>query len=317
MKVLTYDKYGLPDNCYFEEKQLGKPQEGQVLVKVHATSLNAADFDQLTGNFFGRLFGPFKPKYKVLGSDIAGCIEAVGPGVSLQVGDRVMADLTDLGFGAFSEYVLVKASELTRIPDTMTDVQAAALPSAGVMAIQAMNFSRGTRVLIAGAGGGMGSYAIKVMKMKGFYVTGVDAQEKLSVIKDMGADRVLDYKTCDYTQLNETYDFIIDCHATKSVKDYRRVLSDKAYYTMIGGRVSSMFNLLLFGDTFSKKDKSKVTILLGRANDKDSMKQLVDLYVDHGIIPLVDRVYDFKDIKEAMKYFMKGQFVGKIVIKMT
>ncbi len=227
MKAIVCHKYGSPDVLQFKEVAKPAPKYNEVLVKVHAASLNAADFENLRGVFVVRIAAPRKPMHKILGSDIAGRVEAVGSSVKqFQPGDEVYGDLSVCGFGAFAEYACAPESALAPKPASMTFEEAATFPQAAVLALQNLGGSGvsspnsmmmekgpvepGQKVLINGAGGGVGTFAVQLAKYFGAEVTGVDSAKKLDMLRSIGADHVIDYTREDFTKSGQRYDLILD-----------------------------------------------------------------------------------------------------------
>ena len=253
MKAIVYTEYGSPDVLHLQEVEKPTPKEDEALVKIHAASINAADLEILRGNWSARFGGPLKPKHKILGSDIAGRIEAVGRNVKqFQPGDEIWGDLSiPLGYGAFAEYVCVPENALRLKPARMTFEQAAAIPSAGANALQNLRgvgssspsfllsdkgeIQPGQKVLINGAGGGVGTFAVQIAKSFGAEVTGVDSPSKLDMLRSIGADHVIDYTQEDFTKNGQRYDLILDVVASRSIFDYKRALSPKGIFVMVGG----------------------------------------------------------------------------------
>ncbi len=247
MKAIVYTKYGSPDVLHLEEVAKPAPKEDEALVKIHAASLNAADLEILRGNWSARFAGPLKPKHKILGSDIAGRIEAVGRNVTqFQPGDEIWGDLSiPLGYGAFAEYVCVPENALRLKPARMTFEEAAAMPSAAANALQNLRgvgssspsfllsdkgeIQPGQKVLINGAGGGVGTFAVQIAKSLGAEVTGVDSPSKLDMLRSIGADHVIDYTQEDFTKSGQRYDLIFDVVASRSIFDYKRALSPREF----------------------------------------------------------------------------------------
>ena len=248
MKAIVYTKYGPPDVLQLKEVQKPTPKDDEVLIKIHATSLNASDWEILRGKpAYARIFGLLKPKIRILGSDIAGRVEAVGGNVTLfQPGDDVFGD-TFGSFGGFAEYVCAREDKLMPKPATMTFEQAAALPQAGVLALQGLRdkgqIQPGQKVLINGAGGSCGTFAIQLAKMFGAHVTGIDRTSKLDMMRLIGADHVIDYTREDFAQAQseQRYDLILDFMAYRSMFDHMRVLGPTGRCVVVGG---SMFRVL-------------------------------------------------------------------------
>lgn len=321
MKAIVYTEYGSPDVLQLAEVEKPKPKDDEVLVKVHATSVNAADLDLLKGVFLIRLGGFQKPQYKILGSDIAGRVEAVGSKVTrFQVGDEVFGDLTERGFGAFAEYVCVSENALGLKPKNLTFEEAASVPSAGVIALQGLRrkgqIHAGQKVLINGAGGSVGTFAVQIAKHFGAEVTGVDSAKKLDMLRSLGADYVIDYTQEDFTRNGQQYDLILDVVAHRSVFDYRRALSANGVYVMIGGSTSALMQCFLLGKWISKADGQQLGVLMVRLNLED-LNFMKDLLEAGHIKPVIDRCYPLNEVAEAFRQLEAGRACGKIVITMA
>jgi len=322
MKAAVYTKYGAPSVLKIKEVKTPIPQSHEVLVKIMASSINSADIDMLKGTVLGRLSGLMKPSFSILGSDISGIVEAIGSEVTLfKVGDEVYGDMTGSGFGTFAEYKTVNEKVLSKKPDYLTFLEAASLPSAGVIALQSITniktIEPGQQVLINGAGGGMGTIAVQMAKAFGAYVTGVDKSVKLVMIKTLGADRVMDYEVENYAKLDTTYDRIVDCQAFHGpLKYFKRLNADGIFY-MIGGSVSSLLKVGIYGSLMSLFSTKKVGLLLGRPNRKEDIRTLEELIQQRTLKPIIDKCFKLDEIAEAFEYFETGNFVGKIVIEIT
>lgn len=319
MKAIVYETYGSPDVLELKDIEKPTPGNNEVLVKVHAAALNSADVDLLRGTTFGRISGLFKPSYKILGSDISGRVEAVGKDVKrFNPGDEVYGDMTDSGFGTFAEYKCVSENALTKKPSNMTFQEAAAIPSAGVIALQGIRSKRqiqpGHKVLINGAGGGMGTFAVQMAKSYGAEITGIDRGEKLHKVLEIGADHVIDYTKEDYTNSKQCYDLILDCQGHHSVFDYNRKLEPHGAYLMIGGSVASLLQVLFIGPLISATSSKSVGILMGRPNRKEDLMILQELFETGKVVPIIDKTYPLSEVAEAFRYFEEGTFRGKVVI---
>ena len=252
MKAVVYTRYGSPDVLAVTEVPTPTPKDGEVLVKIHAVSLNASDWESLRGKpLYARIGGLLRPRRHILGSDIAGQVVAVGPNVTrFKPGDDVFADVLDC-LGGFAEFLCVPEKVLEPLPDGLTYEQAAALPQAGAIAWQGIvargAVQAGQRVLINGAGGGSGMYAIQLAKLRGAEVTGVDNAEKLKFMRSLGADHVIDYRREDYTRSGKTYDLVLDVQAFRGARAYKRALAPGGRFFYVGGSVSTLFGVLLFG----------------------------------------------------------------------
>ncbi|HEX2621297.1 MAG TPA: NAD(P)-dependent alcohol dehydrogenase [Phototrophicaceae bacterium] len=321
MKAIVYEKYGSPDVLELQEIVKPVPGNDQVLVKVHAASLNAADLDYLKGAFLIRLGGPRKPMYRILGSDIAGRIEAVGKNVTqFQPGDEVFGDLSEYGFGAFAEYVCVSENALALKPIGLTFEEAAAVPAAGVIALQGLRNHRqlqlGQKVVINGAGGGAGSFAVQLAQYFGVEVTGVDSAMKMDMLRSIGADHVIDYAQEDFTRNGQRYDLILDMVAYRSISDYRRVLCPEGCYVMVGGSITAILQTAFMGSWISRKGSQKMGILMARASQSDLIF-LKELLEASKIVPVIDSCYPLSETAEAMRHLETSRACGKIVISVV
>lgn len=321
MKAIVYNKYGSPEVLQLKEVEKPVPKENEVLVKVYAASINSWDWDLLRGeSFIIRLWGLLKPKYKILGADIAGRVAAVGGNVKLfKPGDEVFGDLCQCGWGGFAEYVTARENALTLKPASMSFEQAAAVPQAAVMALQSLRDKKqikpGEKILINGAGGGVGTFAVQIAKSFGAEVTGVDSTQKLDMLRSIGADHVIDYRQEDFTKNGKCYDLIIDVVASRSIFDYKRALNSKGIFVMVGGSMSALFQVLLLGSWISKTGKEagkKMGILVHEPNK--GLAFLKELFESGKVKPIIDKCYTLKEVPEAFRYFGEGHVRGKVVL---
>jgi NADPH:quinone reductase-like Zn-dependent oxidoreductase len=317
LKAFVYTEYGPPDVLQLKDVEKPVPKDDEVLIRVHAVSLNSSDWEFLTGTpLYVRMWGLLKPKYKILGSDIAGRIEAVGRKVKrFQIGDEVLGH-NFMRWGGFAEYVCAPENALVVKPYKITFEQAAAIPQSGNIAVQGLSnkvtIQPGQKVLINGAGGGAGSFTVQVAKLYGALVTGVDSTEKLDMMRSIGADHVVDYTKEDFTQNGQQYDLILDMVASHSISDYKRALSPNGNYLMVGGSLGSILNMLIFGSLISMVSSKKLGILAVKTN-KD-LSSAVELVEEGKIVPVIDRVYKLSEVPEALKYLGEGHAKGKVVI---
>jgi len=321
MKAIVYTKYGPPDVLRLKEVEKPAPKNNEVMVKVHAASLNAADVETLRGVFWVRIGGPLKPMYKILGSDIAGRVEAVGRNVKqFQPGDEVFGDLSVCGFGAFAEYVSVPENALALKPASMTFEEVATLPQAAVLALQGLRDKRqvqpGQKVLINGAGGGVGTVAVQIAKSFGAEVTGVDSTGKLDMLRSIGADQVIDYTQEDFTRSGQRYDLILDVVAYRSIFAYKRALSSKGIFVYVGGSTAAIFQALLLGPLISRTGTKKMGIVMWKPNKKEDLVFLKELFEAGKVVPVIDRRYPLSEVPEALRYLEEGHALGKVVITM-
>ncbi|NRD78532.1 NAD(P)-dependent alcohol dehydrogenase [Bacillus sp. BRMEA1] len=319
MKAMVYNKYGTTNVLSLKELEIPALKQNEVLVKIHAASVNSWDWDLLRGKpFLNRLGGLLKPKYKILGADIAGKVEAIGREVNhISVEDEVFGDISWCGWGGFAEYVCVNAEALTLKPTSMTFEEAAAIPQAGVLALQGLRdigqIHEAKKVLINGAGGGVGTFALQIAKLYGAEVTCVDSKKKLDTLKSIGADHVIDYTEEDFVQKGQFYDLILDVVGTRSIFDYKRVLNPKGRYVMIGGPMSRILQLLILGPMIYKTESKKMAILIHKPN-KNDQNFLKELFVAGKLVPIIDRRYSLHQVEEAILHLGEGNVRGKVVV---
>jgi len=320
MKAIVYTQYGPP--AVFQHKELDKPnpKDDEVLVQVHAASVNSWDWELLSKKpSMVSLGGRSDPRYKILGADIAGQVEAVGRDVKqFQPGDEVFGDLCQSGFGGFAEYACARENALALKPASMSFEEAAAIPQAGLLALQGLRhkgeIQAGQKILINGAGGGVGTFAVQIAKAFGAEVTGVDSGIKLEMMRSIGADHVIDYTQEDYTKNGQQYDRILDMVVNRSIFDYKRALRPKGRFFAVGGSFGQIFQLLLLGPFIGIGGK-KMGILAYKPN-KDSAI-LIDLIEDGKVVPVIDRRYPLSEVPEALRYLGEGLALGKVVITVT
>jgi NADPH:quinone reductase-like Zn-dependent oxidoreductase len=320
MKAVVYERYGPPDVLQLKEVEKPTPKDNEALVKVHAASVNDWDWGLLIGKpFVNRLVvsGLLKPRIKILGCDIAGRVEAVGRTVKqFQPSDEVFGDLSGCGFGGFAEYVCARENALVLKPASMTFEEAAAVPQAAVLALQGLHdkgqIQPGQKVLINGAGGGAGTFAVQIAKSFGVEVTGVDSTRKLDIMRSIGADHVIDYTQEDFTKNGQYYDWILDFAGYHSIVDYSRALSSKGIYVVVGGSAATFLQTLLLGPLISMIGNKKMSLLMHKQNkDLDFIKELFEA---GKVKPVIDKRYPLSEVPEALRYFGKGHNRGKIVI---
>lgn len=318
MKAVVYTRYGPPDVLRLADVERPAPRDNEVLVKVRAVSLNASDWEVLRGKpLYSRIAAPFRPRRHVLGSDIAGRVEAVGDHTTLfRPGDDVFADILSY-MGGFAEYVCVPESALARMPSGMTYEEAAALPQAGAIALQGIRdkgqVQPGQKVLINGAGGGSGMYAIQVAKLHDAEVTGVDNGEKLAFMRSLGADHVIDYTREDFTRNGRTYDLILDLSAHRSAFAYKRSLMPGGRYLYVGGSVATLLQVLLVGPLIGRAGGKKMRLLVVRLGAQH-LAPIVELCQTGKIATVIDRRYRLSEVPEALRYLGEGHAKGKVVV---
>jgi len=319
MKAIVCDRYGPPDALRLEEVERPTPRDNQVLVKVHASSLNAADFEILGGALSARIAGPFRPRNRIPGSDVAGRVMEVGRNIKLlNVGDAVFGDLFTCGFGAFAEYVAVPEDALMLKPESISFEDVATLPQAAKIALQGLRGRRplkeGQKVLINGAGGGMGTFAVQIAKYYGVEVTGVDSMMKHDMLRAIGADHVIDYAREDCTRSREHYDLILDTVAHRSIFDYRRIMAPDGLFVLVGGSRYAIFQAILLGPLVSIASKKKMGINPWNVNHEEDLRFLLELIEKGNLLPVVDRRCPLSEVPEALRDLSKGLVKGKVVI---
>jgi NADPH:quinone reductase-like Zn-dependent oxidoreductase len=318
MKAVVFTKYGSPDALELKEVDKPIPRDDEVLIKVFAVSINDWDWGLLQGiPFMNRLlYGLLKPKKKILGSDIAGRIEAVGKNVEqFQPGDEVFGDLSG-DWGGFAEYVCARENALALKPASMTFEEASAIPQAAMLALQGLRdrgqIQTGQKILINGAGGGVGTFAVQIAKLYGVEVTGVDSSGKLDLLRSMGFDQVIDYTQEDFTKNGQCYDLILDVKTNRSIFDYTRSLSPNGIYVTVGGSMTRIFQALLLGPLISMISKKSIRLVALKQN-KD-LAYMNELFEAGKVKPVIDGLYKLSEVPEAMRYFGEGKHKGKIVI---
>ncbi|TFH34464.1 MAG: NAD(P)-dependent alcohol dehydrogenase [Dehalococcoidia bacterium] len=322
MKAIVYHNYGAPDVLHLEEVDKPAPEEDEVLIEVHAASINSWDWDLLRGRpFMVRLWGLLKPRNKILGTDIAGRVEAVGRSVTrFSPGDEVFGEKSrrflSIGWGGLAEYACAREDSMMLKPASMTYEEAAAVPQVAALALGCLRYKGqiqpGQKVLVNGAGGGVGTCAVQIAKLLGAEVTGVDSTEKLDMVRSIGADHVIDYTKEDFTKNGQCYDRIVDVAAYHSIFDYRRALSPKGVYGVIGGSMARFFQTAFLGPWLSIIGGKKMGTT--GANPNEGLDVIVELIESGQVVPIIDRCYPLSEAAEAFRYFGEGHARGKVVI---
>ncbi|MCZ6620153.1 MAG: NAD(P)-dependent alcohol dehydrogenase [Gammaproteobacteria bacterium] len=319
MKAIVFTRYGSPDVLALKEVEKPIPKDDEALVRICAASINSWDWELLRGKpFVNRvIFGLLKPKFRILGADIAGRIEAVGKNVTqFQPGDEVFGDQW-VKWGGFAEYVCARESVLVPKPAGLTFEQAAAVPQAGVLAVQGLRdkgqIQPGQTVLINGAGGGVGTFAVQIAKSAGAEVTGVDSAGKLDMLRSIGADHVIDYTQEDFTRNGRRYDLILDVIGLRSAFDFKRALAPEGRYVMVGGSTSRILQALLLGLWSSMVGSQKMGLLAMKPSRKD-LGYLKELLEAGKVVPVIDRRYPLSEVPDAYRHFGAGHHKGKVII---
>lgn len=318
MKAIVHHQYGSPDVLKLEEVQKPTPADNQLLIKVYAASLNRSDWEGLTGTpLYARIGGLIRPNDRIPGSDIAGTVEAVGKEIKqFKPGDEVFGLTLNYG-GGLAEYVCKSEKALALKPASMSFEAAAAIPQAAFIALQGIRekgqVRPGQKVLINGAGGGAGTFAIQLAKLAGADVTGVDNTEKLELMRSLGADQVIDYTKEDFTRNGRQYDLILDVIASRSIFAYQRALKPNGNYFMAGGSVATMFQSVLLGPVIRRITRKSIKLLVVQTDSKDLI--YITELIEAGKIKLViDQRYTLSEAAEALRYLGAGHAKGKIVI---
>ncbi len=321
MKAIVHTEYGSPDVLQFKEVEKPLPQDHQLLIKVQAASVNTLDL-ALRGPFLARIItgGLRKPKDPRLGVDLAGRVEAVGSNVTqFQPGDEVFGR----GLGAFAEYACAREDAVVLKPTTMTFEAAAAVPVAALTALQGLRdkgqIQPGQKVLIHGASGGVGTYAVQIAKSFGAEVTAVCSTRNVDMVRSIGADQVIDYTQEDFTRNGQRYDLILAVNGYHPILAYRRALRPEGVYVMVGGSKAHLYQALLqamlLGPAISRTGRQKMGFMLAKPNQKD-LGFVKELLEGGKVVPVIDRRYPLSETAEALRYLEDGHARGKVVITM-
>jgi NADPH:quinone reductase-like Zn-dependent oxidoreductase len=332
MQAIVQTEYGSPE--VLSLKEVDRPVVGKtgVLVRIHATSVHAGDWHLMRGTpWIVRLMfgGLFKPKTQILGTDVAGVVEEIGSEVTqFKLGDHVFGDLSESGFGGFAEYVCVPESALVLKPHNLTFAEAATVPVSALAALKGLRdvgeIQSGQQVLINGASGGVGSFAIQIAKAHGAIVTAVCSARNTEMVRSIsqgeryanGADHILDYTQIDITQTGQQYDLILDAAAYRSVFDYLPILKPKGTYVLVGGSTARIFQVLIFGSLISKFTGRKILPLISTPSQPDLLV-LKSMIESAKLVPIIDRYYPLSEVPIALHQLEQRQVSGKISICVT
>ena len=322
MQAVVRDKYGSPDVLSLEEVPTPTPAANEVLVRVHAAAVNKADWEILHGSpLWVRLvgFGLMRPKARILGSNLAGSIAAIGQAVSqFEEGDEICGDILSSGLGAFAEYVCVpEDAVIVRKPANLTFEEAASVPEAGLIALRAIRdkaqLQSGQKVLVNGAGGGAGTFAIQLAKSAGAQVTGVDSSAKLDLMRALGADHVIDYTLEDISRHDSRYDLILDTVGVGPIGTWKRMLRPRGIYLAAGGTVAQVLRTLLIGAWVRWTTEMCVGVLAVKY-DKAQLAAVIELLGSGQVAATIDRSYPLRSVPDAFRYLGAGHSKGKVVI---
>jgi 2-desacetyl-2-hydroxyethyl bacteriochlorophyllide A dehydrogenase len=321
MKAIVYREFGPPDVLELEDVEKPEPGAGELLVKVHAASVTYSDWSYVRGKpLLVRLIdaGLFRPKHPIPGDDIAGQVEAVGHSVDqFQPGDRVFGDVSGFGRGGFAEYAIAPAKALAHMPVNLAYEQAAAVPSAAFVALQGLRdkgeIQAGEQVLIVGASGGIGVFAVQIAKAYGAKVTAVCSSRNLERMHSLGVDHTIDYTQEDFTRNGQSYDLIFAIVGDHSIFNYRQALSSTGRLVVSGGSGTQFFQAMLLGPLFSSADGKQMGAMYMQPNQADLLfvKELIEA---GKISPVIDRVFPLAEAAEAVRYYGRGHAQGKVVI---
>ncbi|MDJ0591244.1 MAG: NAD(P)-dependent alcohol dehydrogenase [Pleurocapsa sp. MO_226.B13] len=320
MKAIVLTKYGSPDDLKLQEVEKPTPQDDEVLIKVKATSINDWDWCIVRGKpFYIRLLcGFLKPEVQILGVDIAGEVVAVGKNVSqFKPGDRVYGDLSESGFGGFAEYVRAPITALSLMPKSISYIEAAAIPHAAMLALQGLRdlgkIQPGQKLLINGAGGGVGTLGVQIAKAIGVEnITGVDRSNKLEMMRSLGFERTIDYQQEDFTQKERDYDLILDPKTNRSIFRYLPVLKPNGAYVTVGGETPQLLQALFLSPLIRSFYKKNVSILALKPNQ--DLDYINELFEAGQIKPVIDGIYKLNHTAKAIQHFGEGKHQGKVII---
>lgn len=320
MKAIVFKRYGSPDVLELREVEKPTPGDDEALIRVHAVSLNDWDWAALHGiPFVNRLiFGLLYPRKQILGSDIAGRVEEVGKNVrQFRPGDEVFGDLSGQ-WGGFAEYVCARENALALKAPGMTFVEAAAIPQAAMLALQGLRamgpIRPGQKLLINGAGGGVGTFAIQLANVYGLEVTAVDSPGKLDMLHSMGAAHVIDYTREDFTRNGKLYDLILDVKTTRSILDCARALSHNGTYVTVGGSLIRLFQALLLRPWISMTRKKNIRVLGLKPNE--GLTEMKELFEAGRVAPVIDGPYELSEVPKAFRHFGERSHKGKVVVSL-
>lgn len=319
MKAVVRERYGTPEMLRFKELDIPIPKDDEVLIRIHAAAINAADSYLLGGKpFFLRLaYGLVRPKHPVLGTDIAGRVEVVGGNVTrFRPGDEVFGDLSNSGFGGFAECARAPERVLAHKPASLSFQEAAAVPMAATTALQGLRKGRiraGQRVLIHGASGGVGTFAVQLAKHLGAEVTAVCSTSKVELVRSLGADHVIDYTKEDFAQSDQRYDLILAVNGDRSILAYKRALSANGICVLVGGSMRQIFQAMLLGPLVTMGGRQRIVNLLAQPNT-DDLAYMGKLLEDKKVVPVIDRIYPLSETPQALQYLGEGRAMGKVII---
>ena len=319
MKAILLTKYGAPENLEVKEVAKPTPKENEVLVKIKATAINDYDWSMVRGQpyLYRLMYGFLKPKRQIPGMELAGIVEGLGKNAkSFKEGDAVYGDTSEYGFGSFAEYICINEKALVLKPDAMSFEEATSISHAAMLALQGLvdkgEIQQRQKILINGAGGGVGTFGLQIAKLHQAEVTGVDTGDKLETMKSIGFDHIIDYKKENFTRNGQKYDLILDAKTTHSPFDYARALSPNGIYVTVGGYLGKLLQVLVVGSLISILGKKKIRLLALKPN-KD-LAYINQLFEEGKLKPVIDGPYKLHELPKAIQYFGEGKHTGKVVI---
>ncbi|MFC2079182.1 NAD(P)-dependent alcohol dehydrogenase [Candidatus Bipolaricaulota bacterium] len=322
MKAIVYTKYGSPAVLRFEDVDKPFPKDNEVLIRIHAACVNYATSAYVRGKprALRTIYGLVGPKHRIPGSDVAGRVEAVGKDVAqLNPGDEVFGDLAECGFGAFAEFACAPEDQLALKPSNATFEEAASVPQAGLVALQGLRhkgrIESGQRVLICGASGGIGTFAVQIAKSFGADVTGVCSTRNVELVYSLGADHVIDYTQQDFAASGQQYDLILATVGYRSIRDYERALTPTGRYVMSGGSMKQIMEASLRGPSLSKAG-GKQLCSVSHKTSQDDLRFMKGLIEAGQVRPVVDRSFPLSEAADALRYYETRKSQGKVVITM-
>lgn len=320
MKAQLFTKYGRPENVLqLKEIEKPHPKENELLIKIKSTAINDYDWALVTGRpkLYQLLFGMFKPKHSIPGMELAGVVEEIGRGVqNFKVGEAVYGDISNFGFGTFAEYICIDEKAVINKPAELSFQEAASTPHALLLAKQALvdlgKIKQGMKVLINGGGGGVGAIGLQIAKHYQCEVSGVDTADKGNMMKALGYDQVIDYKKEDFTKNGNQYDLILDCKTSNSPFSYYRSLSSNGIYVTIGGKLSKILGVLIWGKLLSIFTKKRLKMLPLEPNE--GLEEQSQFMIQNNFKFVIDGPYSLNEIPRLIQYFGEGKHHGKIVV---
>lgn len=321
MKAIFCSYYASPEELEIKEVPTPIPAKHEVMVKIHATAINDYDWGMVRGKpyLYRLIFGIRKPKRPIAGMELSGVIEDIGEGVTqFKKGDAVYGDISEFGFGSFAEYIAINEKAVVLKPEEMSFEEATAIPHAALLAYQGLvekgKIQKGQKILINGAGGGVGTFALQIAKMYDAKVTGVDTGDKLQNMKAIGYDEVIDYKKENFTKRGEHYDLILDAKTSRPTWNYLKALKPKGKYVTVGGTAGNLILFVLTSGLISILSGKKFQLLALQPNQ--GLDVINELFAEGKIKPVIDGPYAFHEIPRLIQYFGEGKHTGKVVIKL-